>query len=550
MLARLALRNYLFVKHLTIDFSGGFGVLTGETGAGKSLLVGALALLAGARPPTARVHKAATTAEIEAVFSLSDNTEIRDWLQQHALSDGDGDEVLLARRVIGTEKRKSAAFINGRQVPLAQLAEGVSQLMDICGQHAHYSLREVVAHRQLLDAVAGANPAMVADVYHAWKDADTQWRNAEATAAENAEKQATLGEALDELEALDFSSEKWRQMNDELTRMANITDLADGCAQSLEILAGDANSVQSALARVYRLLNAMQRHDGALSATNETLSSAADLLNEVARDLSLYAERLSADPAALAQAEAFVADCHRLARKHGLQAADLLGECITEKREQLRRLADVADCAALQKRAQTARRRLDTQTAALSSARRRVAKKFADEVNGYLQKLAMPNARLTVLLTPLDAPTATGAEKVEFQISTRPQMPPAAIASVASGGELSRLGLAIHLAAKQTRLVTIFDEVDAGIGGATAGVVGALLRDLGGGRQVLCVTHLPQVAAAAVTHWRVTGGEDLSVTQLSAVARVEEIARMHSGEKITATARRHAKEMLTTANAR
>lgn len=548
MLRRLALNHFVIVEHIEIELDGGFCVLTGETGAGKSLLVGALALLAGGRATAAMVRPPAPHAHVEAVFDIAHHDGVKQYLQDYDLAaEGDEADTLIVRRVIGG--RKNAVYINGHSASLAQLGELMAPLIDICGQHAHYSLRSTAAHRRLLDEYAGADSAAVAAAYQQWRSCDEQYQAARHAAGQVEETRAMLTEILGELNALNFSADKWRQMNETLTRTANISDLLHGCAEIVRGLQGDEDGgggVQAGLAQVRRHLQAMQRHDADLSASLTTVEEADALLSDLLRDISRYAERLNDDPQAQEAADVFIADCHRAARKYRLADPAQLGEFIGERQRELESLPTAADIEQRAAAAAAARQALEQACGVLSRQRRLAAKKLTREVNATLHRLSMPKARLSVALTPQAQPGAHGSEKVAFEIVTRANMAPGSIAEVASGGELSRLGLAIQIAAGKVRgcAVSVFDEVDAGIGGSAAGVVGGLLRQLGENRQVLCVTHLAQVAAKAHAHWRVIGGDSLTVQPLSLPARVEEIARMQSGEVITESARSYAAELL------
>ena len=545
MLLHLCLRNYILTRHLEIEFPPGFCVLTGETGAGKSLLVGALALLAGDRSGEAKARRqdGGDNAEIEAAFSVAANAAAKQWLQDNALADDNDADMLLVRRVIGGGGRKSATFVNGRQTPLALAAEIVSLNLEICGQHAHYSLRAAAAHRDLLDSFAAADTGSVAAAYHRWRDAEKKHAACRVAQSQDDERRRILEADLTELTPLEFSDDKWRQTNDTLTKTTHAADLAAAVTRALQALAGDGGA-QTGLSAARRLLGEMRRHDNSVADMLQTLNDADGLINTLTRELSAYGDDLTLEPEQQIRAEEYVGECHRLARKHGLADAALLGKIITDKQAELDALPAAADLEKWREEEEAARQRLRALCDSLGDKRRLAAKTLEKKVNALLRRLAMPKARFVVTLPPLPTATAHGAEKVLFQIATRDNMAAGDIAAIASGGELSRLGLAIQLAAGQTQTAaaSVFDEVDAGVGGATAGVVGALLKSLGETRQVLCVTHLPQVAACAAAHWRVEDG--MVVRRLSDEERIEEIARMNSGENITAAARAHAAEML------
>ena len=542
MLERLSLRHFVFAHQLEIEFAPGFCVLTGETGTGKSLLVGTLSLLMGAAP-AASLLSADDNAEVEAAFDIADNSLIADWLASRDLAADEG--MLLARRVFAAGSRRSTAYLNGRQVPLAQLAEAVGLLMDICGQHAHYSLKNAAAQRDLLDAFAKADRRTVGRCYGDYRAAEAAWREMQGRQESMATERRHLTEDLEELRILDFSEEKWTRMNAALTRTTHIADLAAACTGAMRRLEGDGGAIPLAAASE-RELRALGNHEPKLAQVADLLGDATALLNDAARDINACAESLSVNPDEQEVAEAFVADCHRLARKHDLSSPALLGGLVADKRAALEALP-ASDAAALLEREMTEKgRALQAACCVLSGQRRKAAEKLNRKVNALLKKLAMGRANFSVVLTTTESPTSTGGEKVEFHLRTRDDAPAGTIAEIASGGELSRLGLAIQMAAGSGRdgTVSVFDEVDNGIGGAPADEVGRLLKKLGAARQVICVTHLPQVAAHADAHWRVVGGSELRVEALAADDRVEELARMQSGATVTDTARRHAKELI------
>ena len=530
MLTRLALRDFVAAREVEVELESGFCALTGETGAGKSLLVDALALLAGGRASPSQIRDGATAAEVEAAFVFDDGIE------------------LIARRVIAKDAKKSRAFIDGRQTPLAMLAEKVSEAAEICGQHAHYSLLKPAAQRQLLDAYSGAlaDTAQVGVLHRRWRDAV-----ASLTAAQNdAEQQTARREQLQtecaEIKALDFSPDRWRDANVRLSRLENAADLASGCQSVLAALEGEGGGEEK-LSGALRTLRELAKKDQQLQASLEQTGAALQSVQESARDLRAYAQDITSDPRAFAECEQFVSEAHKLARKYRLTGPELLAECLRDKEEELHKLASAADVALMQKQEQLARKQLDVASASLSDKRNKTARKLETAIASLLPKLAMPDAKMKVQLTPLIEPAATGGERIEFLITTHKGGQWGGIQQVASGGELSRLGLALQIAGGDFRAAptVVFDEVDAGIGGAAAAVVGQLLRQLGQTRQVLCVTHLAQVAAGADNHWRVRMGANraVQVIMLDEKQRVEELARMSGGETITESARAHAAEL-------
>ncbi|MDM5147790.1 DNA repair protein RecN [Candidatus Persebacteraceae bacterium Df01] len=546
MLLRLALRRFVVIEEVQIDFATGFCVLTGETGAGKSLLVDALALLAGGRMTGSRIMPGADAAEVEAVFDVVECPTLVQWLEDNALP---ADEEFVVRRVLSAQK--SRAFINGRQVPLTVAADAVSQLVDICGQHAHYSLRKAAAHRELLDSCAHADDeiASVQQAHRLWSSANETLSAAQKSAADIQRQQAVLEEEIAELDALHFSLERWELESAQLTRLEHVADLAVGCAQAQQALEGD-DGAEHGLVQAQRALESLRRLDDALSEPLECLEQALVASNEAVRALSAYADQLQPDPAAQEAADTFIAAAHRLARKYQLAAPTQLEELLNAKKAQAAQGA-AADIEVLTAKEQRTRKGLLAASRRLSGKRKRAAEKLEESVSIMLPQLAMPEARLTVQLTSLDFPDVHGGERVELLINTRKNAVPAPIAEVASGGELSRLGLALQIAAgrERPRPIAVFDEVDGGIGGATAAVVGKMLQTLGESRQVLCVTHLAQVAACAAHHWRVRtvdirGIRGVEIQKLSTGEREEELARIVGGAVITDEARANAADLL------
>ena len=542
MLKHLTLRRFVFIKETTVDFGGGFCALTGETGAGKSLLTDALALLAGARPVAGMIMPGADSFEIEAVFESTDST-IADFVREHELAGDDND--IIVRRIV--DGKRGRAFINGRQVPLSMLGEIVSSVLEICGQHNHYSLRKPAAQRAFVDGVGGAESAVaVQESHRQWAAAAAELQQAREHVAVAKRRRDALSEELAELHEVNFSSEWWEEQNRLLSRLSNVQDLAGGGGESLAIL---EDTVAPGLAQARRRLGELAKLDDNLAAPTQCLEEAETAATEAVRALTKYVGELHTEPELQADAEKFVAETHRLARKYQLPDPSMLGACIAEKQNELDGLKKQIDIDEMKKNESQKRTRFLSACKTLSQNRKNAAQLLEKTTTALLRKLSMPMARLQVALTPLEEPGAHGAERVEILITTRKDSPPGTLADVASGGELSRLGLALQLAAEGRRgkPVMIFDEVDAGIGGAAASVVGALLQTLGQSRQVLCVTHLAQVAAHADCHWRVYSGDDkrtIMINQLSEQERVEELARIVGGATINDAARANAADLL------
>ena len=547
MLRALAIRNFVVVEALEAEFARGFTVLTGETGAGKSILIEALGLLLGDRFEQRQLRPGAERAELAATFDIDAQPRVRAWLAAEDLEAGDE---LLLRRVQDAQGR-SRAWINGRPATLAQLAALGAQLLDLHGQHAHQALAGAGAQRELLDAFGGATVVArdVADSWRAWRDAIARRDAAAAQAAATEHERAELAERHRELATLAVAPQEWAELTALQRRLANAAGLIDATTQAEQALADDDDAVTSQLARVLQRLRQASGDDPVLAGVVELLEPAAIQLDEATRALRDYRRRLDLDPAELARVEQRLAAIHETARKHRVKPEELhaLAEALEQR---LAVLAETSDARALARAADAARQRYDALAGALTAKRAAAAETLARRVTATMKDLAMAGGRFDAVLEPTAEPAAFGRENVVFRIATHPKQAPGPLSRVASGGELSRVALAIQVAASEVGDVPtlVFDEVDTGIGGAVAATVGRMLQALGARRQVLCVTHLPQVAAHADQHFRVvkTGGRDAASSALANVAggdRIDEIARMLAGSEITAKTRAHAREL-------
>jgi DNA repair protein RecN (Recombination protein N) len=548
MLCRLTIRDFVLVDRLELDFQAGFGTLTGETGAGKSILVDALAFALGERADAGLIRTGCERAEVNAEFDLEGAPAAADWLLAH---DMDGQGALLLRRVVDANGR-SRAYLNGSPVTVQQLREVAESLVDIHGQHAHQSLLRGEAQRALLDAHARLQP-LLADVAAAWRS----WREARTmldTASSGLEALAIEREQLDwqvrELHALGFSAEEWLVLNEEHKRLAHATSLVEGAQFSLQVLAEGDAACEAQVAAVANRLEGLSEYDPALSEVAILVESARTELSEAISALRRYADRVELDPRRLAELDRRIEAVLGVARKFRCGPEDLPG-LLTRWQERLAVLGDAADIAGLTARVASTRQQYEQLAQRLSGSRAMAADALGREVSQVMQQLALGGGRFEVGLLPVDGGNAAGFEQVEFRIAGLAGSEPRPLAKVASGGEISRISLAIQVVTSQAARVPtlIFDEVDVGIGGGVAEVVGRLLRELGAERQVLCVTHLPQVAARANWQWQVSkiskvGYVHSQVAVLDAEARVEEIARMLGGIEITALTRQHAREML------
>jgi DNA repair protein RecN (Recombination protein N) len=549
MLRALAIRDFVIAERIELETGAGFGVLTGETGAGKSILVDAIELLVGARSTTAVVREGAERADLSAEFEVASGGPLAAWLAEQDLEGDDG--MVILRRSIDREGR-SRSFINGRAATLAQLREAGEWLVDIHGQHAHQSLLRATGQRELLDAYAGAEElrAGCGAAWKAWQRLEALAREAEQRFALRAAERAELEEKVAELRKIAPRAGEWDELSTVQKRLAHGSALLAGAQSSLEALAEAEGASLPALAAVASRLRSLSEHDERLKPIAELLVSAEAQAGEAVRDLRQYASRVDLDPAAVRVTEQRLDALHAAARKYRVRPEDL-PRLAAESSERLAELDLAASPEALKREVEAAHGAYQAAAEKLTAKRTTAARAFSRAVTAQMQALAMKGGRLSVALKPLENPSASGLEAVELEVSAHPSLPLRPLAQVASGGELSRLSLAIHLvAAKDAPVGTlVFDEVDAGIGGAVAETVGRALHSIGQDRQVLCVTHLPQVAAQADAHWSVTrasgrGRVATQVALLDRAARVEEIARMLGGAEITATTRKHAAELL------
>jgi DNA repair protein RecN (Recombination protein N) len=547
MLLSLSVRDFVVVETLDLDFGPGFTVLTGETGAGKSILIDALQLALGERADAGVIREGAQRSEVAAEFRADARSAL--WLADGGLS-GD-DDVVLLRRTVDAAGR-SRAFINGSPVTLAQLRELGERLVDIHGQHAHQSLLRPAAQLQLLDE-HGQHQELargLAAAYGQLRAARQARIDAEAAAAGAATEREHLQWMAEELAELAPEPGEWERVSSEHKRLSHAAGLIEGAHEAIDAL---AEAESAALARIDAAgsrLRALTGFDARLLPTLEILESARNEVDEAVRQLNQYLDHADLDEARLAQVEARMAAIHAAARKLRCTPEELPGLAASTQ-ARLAALAAASDLDGLRNAEAAAAQRYAQAAERLSAARRQAAQNMGPEVTRAMQDLSMTGGRFAVGLEACE-PSASGVERAEFQVAGHSGAPLRPLAKVASGGELSRISLAISvIAASATPVQTlIFDEVDAGIGGAVADVVGRLLKQLGQIRQVLCVTHLPQVAAHADRHLAVTKlpGADQrpvsSVAPLDRAGRVEELARMLGGQQITDTTRKHARELL------
>ena len=546
MLQRLVLRDFVIVDAAEIEFGAGFTVLSGETGAGKSILLDALGLATGGRADAGVVRDGAQRAAITAEFRVGETVDR--WLAERDLAGDDG--LLLLRRVVDADGR-SRALINGHPATATQLRELAEQLLDIHGQHATQSMMRADGQRELLDAFGGCADAVreIGRLHAQWRRLAADLERAERAGRELLLERERLEWQVNEIEQLKLAPDEWQALNQEQKQLAHAAALIDGARAGADLLAERDDAVSSQLYQLLQRLRPLAEVDTRLANSVGLIESAQIQLDEAASDLAGYADRVDADPQRLEAVDRRIGAIFSAARKFKLAPEALAGQ-LDEWRQRLADVVAAADIDALRQKAEAARADYDRAAAALTKQRKAAARKLSAGVVRNIHQLGMTGGRFEVVIEPGD-PTASGADRVEFRIAAHAGAAPRPLAKVASGGELSRVGLAIAVLAAETNPVPtlIFDEADAGVGGAVAEVIGELMRRLGASHQVFCVTHLPQVAAKAHHHFAVskeTAGERTvsRVTLLDRTGRVEEIARMLGGVDITTTTRKHARELL------
>jgi len=548
MLKFLSIRDFVIVSTLELDFASGFTALTGETGAGKSILIDALSLALGERGDVALIRNGCERAEISAEFDIAELPQVSNWLREQAF---DGDEgVCLLRRLIETGGR-SRGFINGRSATLQQMREVGEWLLDIHGQHAHQSLLRPAVQCDLLDGYASALALAqeVAELYRSWQAAHRRRIEASEQAGALQAERELLQFQHDELQVLDFDPALWVETQAEHARRSHAAALLEAAAFGVETLDEAETASLTQLNAVLVRLRDAANYDARLGDILKMLESAQAELQESVYALRHYHQHLDSDPARLAQLDARIRAVLEAARKYRV-APEQLGEVLEKCAQRLAELAGSTDLEALRRVEAEAERVYLDKARELSAIRESAAQRLGAEITDSMQMLAMAGGAFALALLPAEN-SARGLERVEFQVAANPGTPLRSLAKVASGGELSRISLAIQVVLSRLASVPtlIFDEVDSGIGGAVAERVGRMLRQLGRHCQVLCVTHLPQVAAAADQQWQVSkavvDGQTLSrIVSLDDEQRIEEIARMLGGLEITATTRQHAREML------
>ena len=558
MLRRLTLRDFVIVSSLDVGFDAGFSVLTGETGAGKSILVDALQLALGSRGDAGVVREGASRAEIGAEFDAP--ASLSAWLDEAGFAAGPDEQGrLLLRRTIDAQG-KSRAWINGGAATIAQLREAADHLVDIHGQHAWQSLTRAPAVRGLLDGYAGIDTAALVQSWSQWRQATEALAAASTQQAGLERERERLAWQIGEVGKLAPGSGEWAEIDAEHRRLANAQALIDAARAALDAISDAEENADALAGRAVHALVDVAAFDPALAATIEVLQGAQAQLQDAAHTLGSYLNHNDPEPQRLQALDERMSAWLGLARRYR-RSPDELPALLAQWQDELRALDAAADLDALRAECERSLAAFTAEAGRVSASRRKAAPKLAAAVTQALQQLGMGGGVFEVALTTQDAPQSFGSESAEFLVAGHAGSTPRPLAKVASGGELSRIALAIAVTTSQrhstdvsdtTAGTLIFDEVDAGVGGAVAETVGRLMKQLGRDRQVLAVTHLPQVAACADHHFVVSkqSRDGLTLSDIQAVTgevRVAEVARMLGGERLSDTRRAHAQEMLAVA---
>ncbi len=542
-LKRITLRDFVIVRELELDLSTGFSVLTGETGAGKSILIDAVQLALGSRADAGVVREGASRADISAEFDSPPATLA--WLEEAGFDSADR---LLLRRTVDAQG-KSRSWINGSPATATQLRDIGDQLLDIHGQHAWQSLTRPDTVRGLLDAYAGTGPAALEKRWAAWRSAQKALADARSARDSLQQEQERLAWQIGEVEKLAPGVDEWDKLNTSHARLSNAQALQDAVQTAIDALENDDSGALGGLVRAQTALQNQEHIAPEYSALAEVLASSLAQAEDAAHSLHATLRKTELDPDRLAELDNRLALWVSLARRYKRTPAELPALLATWKQE-LARLDAAADQGALEAAESSAREAYLVEAKALTKARTQAAPKLAKAITQAMQGLGMQGGRFEVVLLPAE-PSASGMEDVQFLVAGHAGSSPRPVGKVASGGELSRIALAIAVTTSElgTAQTLIFDEVDSGVGGAVAETVGRLMKQLGRDRQVLAVTHLPQVAACADHHLVVAKQREGKTTvstvgSVAGVERVAEVARMLGGERLSSTTLAHAKEML------
>ncbi len=550
MLTSLRIENFAIVSQLELDFSLGMTAFTGETGAGKSIMIDALMLALGERADASVIRSGADKCDISACFNIDTASQPADWLERHDIANDDNEIIL--RRVISAEGR-SKSYINGQPFPLQKIKELSEMLVDIHGQHQHQTLLHHATHRQQLDQYANHQHLLdeVSRFYLQCQQINQELQRLQNQVSVNNEAHL-LQHQINELEDLALREGEMQELHEEHQLLHHARDYLESTQQITELLAAeDQPNICHSLNQILQHLSSFPEEQAQVKNTYDLISSALIQCEEASDEIAKFSTQIQLDPQRLQTIEERISNLHQAARKYHIDASQL-PEHALYLQQQLERLNDAeALVNKLQQQYQQCLQAYDKAALALRTSRQQHAEKLAGEISLSIQQLGMPKGHITIDISPLDKIHAHGLDKVEYRVCTNPGMEPDTLAKVASGGELSRIGLAIHVITAQRGATPtlLFDEVDVGIGGATAALVGQLLRKLGERLQIFCVTHQPQVASSAHHHFMVekecNNEQTFSrVISLAEAEKIDEIARMLGGLTITEQTRSHAKELL------
>lgn len=553
MLRSLNIRDFVIVDELDLDLDHGFTVLTGETGAGKSILLDALSLVLGERADPSQIREGKNKAEISALFSLDGSLKelISNWLDEQGFNLEDDGATLILKRIIDSSGR-SRAFINGGIATLNQTKELGNHLVDIHGQHAHQLLLKTGAQRDLLDHQAQLQEQVltVKGLYQEWQAAKKQLELAKSAGESLQKEQERLSWQLEELDQLAPKAGEWAEIDVEYSRLANAAKLIEGSQNALAMLSDQEGNAEELLGKAFTEIEDLAKLDNHLEDAKISLESAQIQISEATHSLNRYLQKIDVDPDRLAEVEERLKALHSAAKKFKVTPEELPTIWLDIK-EKVNAIKDSQDLAALEKNLLATQAEYNKAAMSLSLNRTKAAKTLEKLVTEAMQDLSMAGGQFVIGIEPLAEGNAYGLENIEFLVAGHPGVSPKPLSKVASGGELARISLAISVITSEASQIPtlIFDEVDSGIGGAVAETVGKRLKELGQAHQVLCVTHLAQVAAQGHQHWKVekqslNNSTTSSITSLNRQERVEEIARMLGGTEITDTTRRHARELL------
>ena len=543
-LKSISLRDFVIVREMNLDLTDGFTALTGETGAGKSILIGALQLVLGARSDAGVVREGAARCEISAEF---DSTEqLTPWLEQAGLEAG---ETLLLRRTVDAQG-KSRAWINGSAVTATQLKEFAGQLVDIHGQHAWQSLTRPEAVRGLLDSYAHISSEALSSLWQQWRQAQKALAQAQGAQDSLLRDRERLAWQIGELEKLAPDAGEWEELNTQHGRLSNIQALREAVQTAVDALQEADDNAATLLSRAISSLQNQEHIEPEFKALTELLNAALAQMEDAVHSLRGYARHAELEPQRLAELDERLAQWVSLARRYKRKPSEL-PELLASWQLELHQLDESADLVQLEKNEAHAQAAYLQEARQVSALRSQSAPRLSNAITQAMQELGMRGGRFEVVLMPLEQPAQYGLEQAEFLVAGHSGSTPRPVSRVASGGELSRIALAIAVTTSQLgqAQTLIFDEVDSGVGGAVAQTVGRLMRQLGKDRQVMTVTHLPQVAAFADHHLVVAKRSEQGITfstveHVTGEQRVNEVARMLGGEQLSGTTLAHAKEML------